>query len=89
MCLLTCKNSLYQCCNHPYLVDVSLQSLQRKGLSEVEILDADINASSKLQLLDIILSELRLEGQRVLILFQVCIVYVIFIINHSMPLVSV
>lgn len=62
--------SLRKCCNHPYLVDVSLQSLQRKGLSEVEFLDADINASSKLQLLDNILSELRLEGQRVLILFQ-------------------
>lgn len=62
--------SLRKCCNHPYLVDGSLQSLQRKGLSEVEFLDADINASSKLQLLDNILSELRLEGQRVLILFQ-------------------
>lgn len=62
--------SLRKCCNHPYLVDVSLQSLQRKGLSEVEFLDADINASSKLQLLDNILSELRLAGQRVLILFQ-------------------
>lgn len=63
--------SLRKCCNHPYLVDVSLQSLQRKGLSEVEFLDADINASSKLQLLDNILSELRLQGQRVLILFQI------------------
>ena len=51
-------------------MDGSLQSLHRKVLSEVEFLDADINASKKLQLLDNILSELRLEGQRVLILFQ-------------------
>jgi len=53
--------SLRECCNHPYLVDVSLQSMQRKGLSEVEFLDADINASSRLQLLDNILSELKIR----------------------------
>ncbi|KAH9288415.1 hypothetical protein KI387_032532 [Taxus chinensis] len=62
--------SLRKCCVHPYLVDVSLQTSLRRGLQEVEFLDMDIKASSKLQLLDNILSELRLKGQRVLILFQ-------------------
>ena len=62
--------SLRKYCNHPYLVDGSLQILHRKVLSEVEFLDANINSSNKLQLLDNIPSELRLEGQRVLIIFQ-------------------
>ncbi|XP_057841806.2 uncharacterized protein LOC131051349 isoform X2 [Cryptomeria japonica] len=62
--------SLRKCCMHPYLVDGSLQTSLRQGLEEVEYFDMDINVSSKLQLLDNILSELRSEHQRVLILFQ-------------------
>ena len=54
--------SLRKFFNHLYLVNGSLQSLHRKVLSKVEFLDTDINASNKLQLLDNILSKLRLEG---------------------------
>ncbi|KAI9077847.1 hypothetical protein K1719_040193 [Acacia pycnantha] len=59
-----------KCCNHPYLVDESLQSLLIKDLPPAEILDVGIKASGKLQLLDSMLMELKKQGLRVLILFQ-------------------
>ncbi|KAK4255115.1 hypothetical protein QN277_008152 [Acacia crassicarpa] len=59
-----------KCCNHPYLVDESLQSLLIKDLPPAEILDVGIKASGKLQLLDSMLMELQKQGLRVLILFQ-------------------
>ncbi|XP_054812483.1 uncharacterized protein LOC129313424 isoform X2 [Prosopis cineraria] len=59
-----------KCCNHPYLVDESLQSLLIKDLPPAEILDVGIKASAKLQLLDSMLMELKKQGLRVLILFQ-------------------
>ncbi|KAK3042547.1 hypothetical protein RJ639_001541 [Escallonia herrerae] len=62
--------STRKCCDHPYIVDPPLQSLITKGLPEVEYLDVGIQASGKLQLLDIILSEIRSRKLRVLILFQ-------------------
>ncbi|KAF5182778.1 Chromodomain-helicase-dna-binding protein [Thalictrum thalictroides] len=62
--------SVRKTCDHPYLVNQSLQSLLRKDLSEVESLDVEINASGKLQVLDKILSEIKERGLRVLILFQ-------------------
>ena len=60
-----------QCCDHPYIVDLSLQSQLTQGLPEVEYLDVGINASGKLQLLDRMISEIKNRGLRVLILFQV------------------
>lgn len=60
-----------QCCDHPYLVDASLQSLLTKSLPVTEYLDVGIKASGKLQFLDAILSEMKNQGLRVLILFQV------------------
>ncbi|PIA37321.1 hypothetical protein AQUCO_03000131v1 [Aquilegia coerulea] len=62
--------SVRKTCDHPYLVDPSLQSLLRKDLSEAEFLDVEVNASGKLQVLDKILSEIKKRGLRVLILFQ-------------------
>ncbi|XP_042510757.1 chromodomain-helicase-DNA-binding protein Mi-2 homolog [Macadamia integrifolia] len=62
--------SARKCCDHPYLLEPSLQSLLTKGLPEVEYLDVGIKASGKLQLLDKILQEMKRCGSRTLILFQ-------------------
>ncbi|XP_077226776.1 uncharacterized protein LOC143860127 [Tasmannia lanceolata] len=62
--------STRKCCDHPYLVDGSLQGTLTKGLPEVEYLDVGVTASGKLQLLDKILPEIKNRGLRVLILFQ-------------------
>ncbi|CAA3025175.1 helicase MOM1-like isoform X1 [Olea europaea subsp. europaea] len=59
-----------KCCDHPYLVDSSVQEgLIAEGRAN-ELLDTGIKACGKLQLLDIILSEIKNKGQQVLILFQ-------------------
>lgn len=52
-------------------MDPPLQILLTKGLQEVAFLDVGIKASGKLQLLDMMLMEMRNRGLRVLILFQV------------------
>ncbi|KAK6926769.1 SNF2, N-terminal, partial [Dillenia turbinata] len=62
--------STRKCCDHPYLVDPSVQSFLTKDLPEAEFLDVGIRACGKLQLLDAILSEIKCRGLRVLILFQ-------------------
>ncbi|KAL5709956.1 DNA helicase [Ranunculus cassubicifolius] len=62
--------SVRKCCDHPYLVDQSLQTLLTKDVPEVEYLDVGVNASGKLKFLDRILSEIKRRGLRVLILFQ-------------------
>ncbi|XWS28986.1 hypothetical protein CRYUN_Cryun25bG0118000 [Craigia yunnanensis] len=59
-----------KCCDHPYVVDQSLQMVLTKGLKEVEILDVGIKASGKLQLLDAMLLEIKKRELKVLILFQ-------------------
>ncbi|XP_060668416.1 helicase protein MOM1 isoform X5 [Ziziphus jujuba] len=59
-----------QCCDHPYLYDQSVQAFLNKGLKEVEYLDVGVKASAKLQLLDMMLLEIKKRGLRVLILFQ-------------------
>ncbi|XP_021288943.1 uncharacterized protein LOC110420095 isoform X2 [Herrania umbratica] len=59
-----------KCCDHPYLLDQSLQSIVTKGLSAEENLAVGIKVSGKLQLLDKILLETKARGLRVLILFQ-------------------
>ncbi|CAN6458271.1 unnamed protein product [Victoria cruziana] len=62
--------SLKKCCDHPYLVDESLQNSLTAGFLQSELLDIGVRASGKLMLLDKILSEVRNRGLRVLILFQ-------------------
>ncbi|CAN6458268.1 unnamed protein product [Victoria cruziana] len=62
--------SLKKCCDHPYLVDESLQNSLTAGSLLSEILDIGVKASGKLMLLDKILSEIKNKGLRVLILFQ-------------------
>ncbi|ERN08403.1 uncharacterized protein LOC18995828 isoform X1 [Amborella trichopoda] len=62
--------STRKCCDHPYLVNTSLQGLLTEGLPPVEFLDVGVNASGKLQLLDKVLTRMKSHGQRVLILFQ-------------------
>ncbi|TVU12929.1 hypothetical protein EJB05_46596 [Eragrostis curvula] len=62
--------SLRKCCDHPYLVDQSLQSSLTKGHLLTEILDIGVHSSGKLLLLDKMLQKLRIEGLRVLILCQ-------------------
>uniref|UniRef100_A0A0D3GBS0 Chromo domain-containing protein n=1 Tax=Oryza barthii TaxID=65489 RepID=A0A0D3GBS0_9ORYZ len=59
--------SLRKCCDHPYLVDQSLQSSLTKGHSLTDILDIGVCASGKLLLLDKMLQEIRNQGRRVLI----------------------
>lgn len=58
-------------CDHPYIVDPSLKILITKDLPPINFLDVEIKASGKLQLLDMILSEIKKQQLRVLILFQV------------------
>ncbi|XVE96646.1 hypothetical protein REPUB_Repub02eG0240600 [Reevesia pubescens] len=62
--------SIRKCCDHPYLLDQSLQGVVTKGLSAEENLDFGIKVSGKLQILDKILLETKARGLRVLILFQ-------------------
>ncbi|KAA8544079.1 hypothetical protein F0562_021744 [Nyssa sinensis] len=62
--------STRKCCDHPYIVDQSLQGLITKDLPEVEYLDVGIKASGKLQLLDMMLSEMKNRQLRVVVLFQ-------------------
>ncbi|XP_017231860.1 uncharacterized protein LOC108206162 isoform X1 [Daucus carota subsp. sativus] len=57
-------------CDHPYTVDSSLKRMITKDIPPVHFLDTEIKASGKLQLLEIILSEIKRRQLRVLILFQ-------------------
>ncbi|KAI3520541.1 hypothetical protein L1887_09990 [Cichorium endivia] len=59
-----------KCCDHPYIVDQSLQGALTKDLEPVKFLEVGIKASGKLQFLDLILPEMRKRELRVLILFQ-------------------
>ncbi|XP_041027437.1 uncharacterized protein LOC121267581 isoform X1 [Juglans microcarpa x Juglans regia] len=62
--------SARKCCDHPYLLDRSLQSFVTKDLPIDEYLDVGIELSGKLKALDKILVEIKNRGLRVLILFQ-------------------
>ncbi|CAH1437913.1 unnamed protein product [Lactuca virosa] len=59
-----------KCCDHPYIVDQSLQGALTKDLEPAKFLEVGIKASGKLQFLDLILPEMRKRELRVLILFQ-------------------
>nr|XP_017257821.1 PREDICTED: helicase protein MOM1-like isoform X2 [Daucus carota subsp. sativus] len=66
-----CKsNSPRKSCDHPYIVDPSLKVLITKDLPPINFLDVEIRASGKLQLLEMILSQIRRQQLRVLLLFQ-------------------
>ena len=70
-----------QCCDHPNLLDQSLQSFVT---NIEENLDVGIKASGKLKALDKILLEIRNRGLRVLILFQVaCLIVLIYIYIYN------
>ncbi|XP_050228274.1 uncharacterized protein LOC126677615 isoform X2 [Mercurialis annua] len=62
--------SIQKCCDHPYLLDQSLQSIIRKGVPAKEYLDVEIQVSGKLLLLDKMLMEINSQGLRALIIFQ-------------------
>ncbi|XP_057471915.1 uncharacterized protein LOC130760553 isoform X2 [Actinidia eriantha] len=61
-----------KCCDHPYLLDTdhSLRGSVTRDCPVGEHLDADIEVSGKLQLLDKLLLQIKELGFRVLILFQ-------------------
>nr|XP_043609532.1 helicase protein MOM1-like isoform X2 [Erigeron canadensis] len=63
-----------KCCNHPYLVDLNLQSKLMEGRENNMLLDVGIKASGKLHFLDLILAEVKQRKLRVLILFQPTVV---------------
>ncbi|XP_057781993.1 helicase protein MOM1-like isoform X2 [Salvia miltiorrhiza] len=64
-------STVRKCCHHPYLLDTSVQArlIADKHPAD-EILDIGITASGKLQLLDVMLDEIKKRDLRVLILFQ-------------------
>ncbi|XP_073264631.1 uncharacterized protein [Populus alba] len=62
--------SVRKCCDHPYIMDPSLQISLTKDSKEADILDIGIKASGKLQLLDAMLFNIKERGLRVLVLFQ-------------------
>ncbi|KAJ7544078.1 hypothetical protein O6H91_09G064000 [Diphasiastrum complanatum] len=61
---------LRECCNHPNTVTFSIQASLAKVIPGRALLDAGIKASGKLQLLHLMLLQLKLEGRRVLIFTQ-------------------
>ncbi|GAB2264066.1 hypothetical protein Droror1_Dr00026200 [Drosera rotundifolia] len=61
-----------QCCDHPYLVDRSLERFLIKDCQTVDPLDTGIRVSGKLQLLTEFLPLIKERGLRALILFQSC-----------------
>jgi len=62
---------MQQCCDHPYLVDQSLQSTLTKDRPITDILDIGVRSCGKLLLLDRMLQQIKIQGLRVLILSQV------------------
>ncbi|XP_071719925.1 uncharacterized protein [Rutidosis leptorrhynchoides] len=59
-----------KCCNHPYLVDPSLEKHIMKDYEQSMQLDVGVKTSGKLQFLDLILPEIQKRQLKVLILFQ-------------------
>ncbi|KAK9755594.1 hypothetical protein RND81_01G037200 [Saponaria officinalis] len=59
-----------ECCDHPYLVDSSLELFVTGERPAVDILTTGIEASGKLLLLDKFLHEVKAKGLRVVIVFQ-------------------
>ncbi|GFP84248.1 helicase protein mom1 [Phtheirospermum japonicum] len=60
-----------KCCDHPYLVDPSIQErMIAERRPAAELLNVGIKASSKLQLLEMMLTQVKARGLQVLVLFQ-------------------
>ncbi|KAL0388406.1 UNVERIFIED_CONTAM: Helicase protein MOM1 [Sesamum radiatum] len=60
-----------KCCDHPYLLDPSVQErLFAEQRPAAELLDIGIEASGKLKLLDTMLTEIKTRGLRVLYTFS-------------------
>lgn len=62
---------IVQCCDHPYIVDSSLQPSLIAGLSPDQGVEVGVKASGKLRLLNDILSRIRDQRLKALVLFQV------------------
>ncbi|KAI3683807.1 hypothetical protein L1987_84322 [Smallanthus sonchifolius] len=60
---------IQKCCDHPYLVDPTLRNSSGEA-SLIDPLDAEINVSGKMQLLNKLLLEIKQCGLRVVVLFQ-------------------
>ncbi|KAL9239326.1 hypothetical protein vseg_013661 [Gypsophila vaccaria] len=59
-----------ECCDHPYLVDSSLERFVNDARPVADILTTGIEASGKLALLDKFLHEVKGKGLRVVIVYQ-------------------
>ncbi|KAL3623984.1 hypothetical protein CASFOL_032800 [Castilleja foliolosa] len=60
-----------KCCDHPYYLDLSVQErLIADKRPAAEILDIGIKASGKLELLDMMLKDIKVRGLQALVLFQ-------------------
>ncbi|XP_050368638.1 helicase protein MOM1 isoform X2 [Argentina anserina] len=72
--------STRKCCDHPYILEASVQEkvMEVEGIQAIDnfeekkkaMLDAGIKTSGKLQLLDMMLMEIKNQGFRVLIVYQ-------------------
>ncbi|XP_022002595.1 ISWI chromatin-remodeling complex ATPase ISW2-like [Helianthus annuus] len=62
---------IQKCCDHPFLVDPTLRKSLKQASLTGDPLDAEINVSGKLQVLDKLLLEIKRCGLRALVLFQV------------------
>ncbi|XP_076915008.1 protein CHROMATIN REMODELING 4-like [Bidens hawaiensis] len=60
---------IQKCCDHPFLADPTLRNSSKEA-SLVGPLDAEINVSGKLRVLDKLLLEIKLCGLRALVLFH-------------------
>ncbi|XP_073301041.1 uncharacterized protein [Primulina huaijiensis] len=66
--------TVQKCCDHPYLVDTSIQkALFAEQHPVAEILEIGIKSSGKLHVLDSMLSEIKIRGLRVVILYQMIV----------------
>ncbi|KAL3618573.1 hypothetical protein CASFOL_037655 [Castilleja foliolosa] len=60
-----------KCCDHPYLVDPSIQErMIAERRPAAELLNVGIKASGKLQILEMMLTQVKARGLQVLVLFQ-------------------
>lgn len=60
-----------QTCDHPYVADVCLKPLLTKNLEVQKILDVEVKASGKLHLLDAMLTQIKKNGLKAVVFYQV------------------
>ncbi|XP_020866604.1 helicase protein MOM1 isoform X2 [Arabidopsis lyrata subsp. lyrata] len=63
-------NSVRKTCDHPYVMDASLKQLLTKNLELHKILDVEVKASGKLQLLDEMLTHIKKNGLKAVVFYQ-------------------